>query len=495
MHAESKKGGLLGQQPISVIQLLASTAAAVLVGLGVVYEPLVTTAIAGAAAGIVVAYRWRPLAVLAYFLFVIVQDLIQNFVRDLPDWHLVVKRLDEFALLILLVVTLSRHRGIAFRPVRPAFLFLGGTLVVGLVSTAFGTTEYLLAGYDIFLLYKGFIVFYIVSQLKIGERGIRKAIDYVFLAAAICLGAAILDFVLGVAYRSMINHPRAIDYRRGFPTVVSIFEHTGVAGWFFAFCACVALACWIVKRTPLHLFLTFAFSAGSLMTLRRKPIIGLAAVFILAIFLTSERRTFLRTAVAVTLLTCCVLLTAGDLIGGVFEDLISQYVDAPDPTRIARYSMHAASVQLALDYFPLGAGYGRFGGWIATLHYNPLYYEYGLSTVPGLTESRPVFLQDAFWPHVIGELGLIGFALFLLALYYLVKPVAPGIGVSHPIRAITAYAAIFVFAEALPESFGWVVFEDTLAGSFIFGFLALAWLARGQDAGEPSGSAVSPFET
>jgi hypothetical protein len=245
-----------------------------------------------------------------------------------------------------------------------------------------------------------------------------------------------------------------------------------------AFCSCVSLAIWTVKRAPIHLVLTLAFAGSVLLTLRRKPIIGLVAVFLMAVVMTGKKRSRARTLIAASLLTACFVLAAGEVLVGIFQDMLSQYFYAADPLDVARNAMHVASVQIAVDYFPLGAGYGRFGGWIATLHYSPLYYEYGLSMIPGLSESSSTYLQDAFWPHVIGELGFVGAFLFLLAMLRIVAPLTRGITRYTPTITVVSYAAIFSFVEAVPESFGSVIFEKTVSAGLIFGLLGLAWSAR-----------------
>jgi hypothetical protein len=288
----------------------------------------------------------------------------------------------------------------------------------------------------------------------------------------------VLDFILGDTYRALVHTRRPVEYRRGIPTIVGVFAHAGTAGWFMAFCSCLSLAFWTVKRAPVHLFLTLAFAGSVLLTLRRKPIVGLVAVFVVAVLLTGQKRSGVRTVIAASLLLACFVVTAGDVIVLIFQDMLSQYFYTADPFDVARNAMHVASIEIAIDYFPLGAGFGRFGGWIATLHYSPLYYEYGLSMIHGLSESRPTFLQDAFWPHVIGELGFIGAFLFVLAMFRMVAPLMRGVTRHTPIITVVSYAAVFSFIEAIPESFGSVIFEKTVSAGLIFGLLGLAWNAR-----------------
>jgi hypothetical protein len=258
---------------------------------------------------------------------------------------------------------------------------------------------------------------------------------------------------------------------------VAVFGHPGVAGWFFAFCACIALAFWVVRRSGIHVVLCFLFTIGSLLSLRRKPLVGIVGVFALALLLSAKSKSTLRTVGAAALIVGVVGYGASEVIVGIFQDMLTQYVYAPDLTAVARNVMLKTSFVIGFDNFPLGAGFGRFGGWIAALYYSPVYYEYGLNNVYGLSELQPSFLQDVFWPHVIGELGFVGGAFFVGAMVFLVIPHLRGVASRDEGLRIVRYAAVFCFLEALPESFGWVIFENSLAASWIFGLLAVATVA------------------
>jgi hypothetical protein len=76
------------------------------------------------------------------------------------------------------------------------------------------------------------------------------------------------------------------------------------------------------------------------------------------------------------------------------------------------------------DYFPLGAGLGRYGTWLSREHYSPLYEQYNLSEIRGLGPARPEddgrlarvaapSATDTFWPAILGEMGVIGFIAYV----------------------------------------------------------------------------------
>ncbi len=87
---------------------------------------------------------------------------------------------------------------------------------------------------------------------------------------------------------------------------------------------------------------------------------------------------------------------------------------ANDSIVTARSALLRSSIDIALANFPLGAGFATFGSAVTAepLYYSPLYYEYGLNAVWGLTPTDPSYLSDSFWPIVIAQAGVAGLLLF-----------------------------------------------------------------------------------
>ena len=91
-------------------------------------------------------------------------------------------------------------------------------------------------------------------------------------------------------------------------------------------------------------------------------------------------------------------------------------------TSVARLVFYLRSFEIAVDYFPFGSGLGTFGGAAAEKFNSPIYYDYGMNVYWWYKENK--FLTDTWYPHVLGEAGVIG-ALFysfaLLSLYFFCK--------------------------------------------------------------------------
>ncbi|MBC2206103.1 hypothetical protein [Listeria booriae] len=108
------------------------------------------------------------------------------------------------------------------------------------------------------------------------------------------------------------------------------------------------------------------------------------------------------------------------LIGGVFywlgSDRISNQFLGTDGE--ARGVLLDTSFTIASDHAPFGAGLGMFGSHASRLNYSPLYEQYGISRVWGLTQESPNFVTDSYWAMIIGELGYLGmFFVFILIGY------------------------------------------------------------------------------
>lgn len=74
------------------------------------------------------------------------------------------------------------------------------------------------------------------------------------------------------------------------------------------------------------------------------------------------------------------------------------------------------SIKIASDYFPLGSGFGTFGSDLSRKIYSPLYSNYGINNIWGLSENWPAYITDSHWASIIGEVGWLGTAVFLAIL-------------------------------------------------------------------------------
>lgn len=96
--------------------------------------------------------------------------------------------------------------------------------------------------------------------------------------------------------------------------------------------------------------------------------------------------------------------------------LIYYYYFGPLVQESPRAQLTRVAMQIADDYFPLGSGYGSFASFFSGVYYSPLYEQYGISHVYGMTADNTSYLSDTCWPIIIGQFGWIGTLLFISAL-------------------------------------------------------------------------------
>lgn len=86
-----------------------------------------------------------------------------------------------------------------------------------------------------------------------------------------------------------------------------------------------------------------------------------------------------------------------------------------ESSRTARAVLLRYGIKTAVDYFPLGSGFGTYGTYAAKAYRSTLYSKYNFSGFYGLSEDFGAFLTDDYWPAVIAEFGFFG-AIMMLGL-------------------------------------------------------------------------------
>ena len=87
------------------------------------------------------------------------------------------------------------------------------------------------------------------------------------------------------------------------------------------------------------------------------------------------------------------------------------YVTGLDNEAMARPMSYKTSLQILWDYFPLGPGMGSFACNGAWKFYSPLYYEYNLTSIWGLSPEGGFFICDAYYP-TLAQFGVVGVFFF-----------------------------------------------------------------------------------
>jgi hypothetical protein len=342
--------------------------------------------------------------------------------------------------------------------------------------------------FDLYMLLKGFMIFYIFTSIPFNEKDIRFYVNTFLLVGLFVLLVGFLDLSMGVTFKSAIHKEAFLDVRGGILSVSSIWPHPGEFGWCMAYFACFAFAFNFVFFKKRYFILGVLFSIGVVLSMRMKPIGGLSVALLCGFF--AVRQNVIRNSLKVVLIVIILGLFFHEEILGLVIKTISGYIQVPDPLKIARNALYITSLRIAADYLPFGSGLGTFGGWIASLHYSPLYYKYGLSNIYGLSKGGS-FTCDTFWPYIIGQFGIIGLLCYSWIVWRFFRLTLEGIR-NFRSSYLKAYSlgTLLIFVEALMESLASPIFLKSPSIYFIFGALGVLSSLLSQK-GKSKGNAIS----
>jgi hypothetical protein len=393
---------------------------------------------------------------------------------------------DEIALAVFLLCTAAVvwTQGLRFR-VRP---WVGWYLVYVLATIAstkgFVSSHSALLG--LFLVSKGFVFAFVCEQVGWTGNDSRQLVRLVLGVIAVVIVFAIPDLLAPAAFRSLLGFDPTVETRGSVPSVVSLLGHPGGYGWLTGIGALIALANLLAGGSRRWAIVLVICLVASSLSFRRKPFLAvLAAMVLVATTLptpTRNRRILLGLA--------SVGLIAIPIVSAMWPIVVEgarAYVTLDAVTSQARTVLYAGALLLAQMHFPLGAGIGSYGSYGSVTNYSPLYYEFGMNSVFGMSPDYPNFIQDAFWPQIIGETGLLGVIGYAGALLALLIPAWKALRRAQAIiPQSVAIVAVLVGLETIFESFAAPTFSVASHACLSMGLLGVAGMASADSRSEVS---------
>ena len=460
-----------GRLEVGPAGIAGSLAAAVLVGLLVAMRPAVGVA--------------------TMLLAVILTDTVE--VRFAVDLHLV----DELSTLATGAVALvaGRERLRAARPGwREAALALA--VAAGIVSSLLHAVPPATWIPALGLFVKGAVFLYAVSWLRPDIRSVEGAGAALVTVALVVLGLGLVEMWNPAAFQDALGLPRYEEIRGGIAAVKSVFLSPAIFGWFTVFASLLLYARFMVFREWWALIAALLLNVGTLLSARRRPLVGLAAALAAGVVATTSRgvppRDALKQLAPLAGGVVVVGLIATLALSSFWAGTVEEYIGPGDLSEILRPNpdadlvapahprmvLYVAAVAIARDEFPFGVGLGRFGSYMSEVDYSPVYVRYGLTNVYGLRPGQTVAVSDTYWPMVLGELGPVGLvgmiAFFVLLLADLWRVAARA---SPALRAI-GLAALLVLVESLVDSLAAPLFVAPPIAFFVFGIAGVALSLR-----------------
>lgn len=371
--------------------------------------------------------------------------------------------------------------------VRRPVQWLAAFVACGLVSSLIHRVPVVVTAMGGFLALKFGILFLLALTVRWNAADARRLVRWLLVAGPLLLALGLLRLVIPASWENALSSPQLYGAsgfaRGGFISLQGPFVHPGVFGWAMALTGCYAFASVLSGRRRAGVISLAASFAGVLGSLRRKALAGLVLAM-----LTSIRGMRLRRRVgvimAVVLLLSVTWFAGRGRIKAAVADALTNYADPYAPTT-ARGLLYVTGWQLATENVPLGEGFGRFGGYASRLFYSPVYDRYGLSQVAGLSRDAPDYIEDTYWPHILGETGFLGALALGAFLVWIWLRLSRGLGdVRDPAIRVLVLGASAALIEAVIESIASPVFEASLPAFMVAVPLGMSLVLVKRDRGE-----------
>ena len=237
------------------------------------------------------------------------------------------------------------------------------------------------------------------------------------------LGVGVFILALAVveadpsAFRGMLNLGSNADARGQPPGLSSIFVFPVLFSWFMAFVAIFLFAHYVILRRLWMLGGVLLFGAAVFLSGRRRAIVGVAVALVGGLVSQVRhgvsRRQVLRLwlPVGAAALVLAIIFAPG--LQNLFERSVREWLEAPPPPTPQqqegpiefmngnpRLLLYQTSVDIAIWRVPRWCRPGPAGSPMSRIDFSPVYTEYGLDRIWGLTPAFPAYVTDTFWPHI-----------------------------------------------------------------------------------------------
>lgn len=298
--------------------------------------------------------------------------------NDLPGFSSV----DEIMMGILFVYTFMKYsnRSINRRPWREFMVCLSVIAFYTLYSLMFGVNVAGGVWLDLLQEIRPYSILFCTWILN--PRFTKKQKKWM-------LGTMVLTLFSWIAY-----HPESIESAHAeFPVLGQLAICTGMA-WYL-----------LTEDTKRNRYIALALVLTGMFAPKFK-FMGELVCFIAFVFFVKKQLNFKSPK---TVFFAVVLVVAVLVVTWTRFD--AYYVTGLDNEAMARPMSYKTSLQILWDYFPFGPGMGSFACNGAWKFYSPLYFEYNLTSIWGLSPEMGFFICDAYYP-TLAQFGIVGVFFF-----------------------------------------------------------------------------------
>ena len=305
--------------------------------------------------------------------------------------------IDEISVLIialLFIIKAIKNKCIVINLYQKRVMFLFfGFIITGLLSNFFSKTgssgKVIIK--DILAISKFIIVY-------IGASNLFKSIDKEYILKKIQKKIKVYTLIMfiGAIINLLIDTPMSSDVRYGFRSYKFLYTHPT----YLVLSMVIIISILSAKNrneNKLYIYCSIIILA---LTFRSKGLMFIIIYLILNSFYKSLKNIKFSHMV--------VYFFMGLIL---FNEKIMSYFKYG--LMAARPALYIVGIKIAARYFPLGSGFGTFASSLSGRYYSPLYDEYNISSVMGLTRKNYNYMADTFWPYIYGQFGVLGLLLFI----------------------------------------------------------------------------------
>ena len=342
---------------------------------------------------------------LVFFVFTFTVFLYQPLVKVLPGY----KFIDEAVVLMLAGMAVFKFMFLQAKfpllPEERAILFFWTALIlIGLLSSALSQLQPLRFVLMDFLLLSKFLIAYFSVRILIRCGGNEYVLSSAYRSWY--LAFLVLLVVLVIIGKLFYVFP-VFDYRfGGIPSTQLFYVHPARYGFVFA-CLFVVLLPMVRQSKWWIICLIVILLLGGLSLRYKFFLFVFVALFTIYLLSSRQRKKFFSLRGRVLIF---IVILAMVFVG--YGQFNVHFMPGEGGAVYPRGLMLITGVEIAKSYFPLGAGFGSFGGYVSSVNYSDLYHQYGLSVIQGLSPDKTSFLADNFLALLVGQFGFVGLFCF-----------------------------------------------------------------------------------
>jgi hypothetical protein len=158
-----------------------------------------------------------------------------------------------------------------------------------------------------------------------------------------------------------------------------------------------------------------------------------------------------RNTVFIIIALACTLFVAREKIYYYF--ILGGFGDGRTASDLyARMALYYFSLQIFVDYFPFGTGFGTYATYASAVDYSPVYIKYGMQNMHGLSKNMPDFIADTYFP-ALAQFGIAGAILFFTFWIHLARKAIKAYRLNcHKEATIALIIIIFFMIESTSDS-------------------------------------------